>query len=415
MRYETQRVILHSDMNCFYASVEMMHHPELQGTAMAVCGATETRHGIILAKSQRAKEAGVTTGMVSWEAKQRCPGLILVPPHYEQYIKYSKMARAIYERFTDYVEPFGMDECWLDVTGSRTLFGDGPEMAERIRCTIKKELGLTVSIGVARNKVFAKLGSDMKKPDAVTVIADDFKPQIWPLPMADLLYCGPRTTEKLRRYGIRTIGQFAALPESLVKQWLGKRGQELWRYANGQDWHPVQRKDFVSPIKSIGHGITCVADLETEEEVWKVILELCQDIGHKLLVHHLRAGGVGLYLRDNELKSTQAQQRFRYRTIDPWELARRAMELCYGLLHGSIRVRAVSVRAMYLSSAVIPEQLDLFDDTDTRFRRERLFETVDDLRRRYGKHCLVSADVLGDIKLPAYRDHALLLPGTIGR
>ena len=155
-----RRVILHSDMNSFYASVEMMLDPSLKGKPVAVCGATEERHGIVLAKSDLAKKAGVKTGMVNWEAKQRCPGLIFVPPQYDQYLKYSKLAHEIYYRYTDQVEPFGMDECWLDVTGSSSK-GTGMEIAEKIRTACREELGFTVSIGVSFNKIFAKLGSDL--------------------------------------------------------------------------------------------------------------------------------------------------------------------------------------------------------------------------------------------------------------
>ena len=206
----TEPIILHSDLNCFYASVEMMLDPRLRGKAVAVCGATEDRHGIVLAKSELAKRAGVKTGMVNWEAKQRCPDLILVPPQYEQYLKYSKLAHEIYYRYTDMVEPFGMDECWLDCTGSRGLYGDGPRIADEIRTAMREELGLTVSIGVSYNKIFAKLGSDMKKPDAVTVItSSDFKEKVWPLPASDLLYVGRATTKRLECYGIHTIGDIA--------------------------------------------------------------------------------------------------------------------------------------------------------------------------------------------------------------
>ena len=202
---DNERVILHSDMNSFYASVEMMLNPELKGKPVAVCGSTEERHGIVLAKSDLAKKAGVKTGMVNWEARQLCPGLVVVPPQYDQYLKYSKLARQIYHRYTDLVEPYGMDECWLDVTGSRAVCGDAMNIAEQIRRSVREELGLTVSIGVSFNKVFAKLGSDMKKPDAITEISSDaFREKVWPLPCSDMIYCGPATTAKLARYGVRS-------------------------------------------------------------------------------------------------------------------------------------------------------------------------------------------------------------------
>lgn len=275
--------ILHSDLNCFYASVETMLDPSLRGKAVAVCGCTEDRHGIVLAKSELAKKAGVKTGMVNWEAKQCCRDLIIIPPKYDQYLKYSKLTQAIYQRYTDMVEPFGMDECWLDVTGSRYVCGDARMIAENIRRSVKEELGLTVSIGVSFNKVFAKLGSDLKKPDAITEISpESYKEKVWPLPCSDMIYCGPATTKKLAQYGIHTIGDVAVCDPLFLKGLLGVNGLALWTYANGRDHSRVMHKDFVSPVKSVGHGITCVSDLENEEEVWKVIFALSQDIGHRL-------------------------------------------------------------------------------------------------------------------------------------
>ena len=257
-----EKCILHSDMNSFYASVEMMLNPSLRGKPVAVCGATEDRHGIVLAKSELAKKAGVKTGMVNWEAERLCKDLILVPPHYDQYLKYSKLAHEIYYRYTDLVEPFGMDECWLDVTGSTYIFGSAMEIAEKIRKATREELGLTVSIGVSFNKIFAKLGSDMKKPDAITVIEKDtFRDKIWGLPAADLLGVGRATQRVLDSYCIRTIGDLAKTDPDFLKRRLGKPGVALWQYANGNDHSLVHNSDFVSPIKSVGHGITTVVNV----------------------------------------------------------------------------------------------------------------------------------------------------------
>ena len=291
---DNERVILHSDMNSFYASVEMMLNPELKGKPVAVCGSTEERHGIVLAKSDLAKKAGVKTGMVNWEARQLCPGLIVVPPQYDQYLKYSKLARQIYHRYTDLVEPYGMDECWLDVTGSGVC-GTGMEIAEAIRQTTKEELGLTVSIGVSFNKIFAKLGSDMKRPDAITCIeADSFREKIWCLPASDLLGVGRATEKILSGYGIHTIGELAATSDDFLKCRLGKNGLAIKKYANGLDDSPVMRFDYVSPVKSIGHGITTMQDLENNAEVWCVMLELVQEIGTKLRTHKKKAGGIAI-------------------------------------------------------------------------------------------------------------------------
>ena len=259
-----ERAILHSDLNSFYASVEMMLDPRLRGKAVAVCGSTEERHGIVLAKSEKAKKAGVKTGMANWEARQLCSDLILVPPQYDQYVKYSKLTRAIYNRYTDLVEPFGMDECWCDVTAAG-FYGSPMKIAEEIRKSVREELGLTVSIGVSFNKIFAKLGSDMKKPDAITEITSaNYKEKVWPLACSEMIYCGPATTRKLDRYGIHTIGDVACTDPAFLKGLLGVNGLALWQYAAGKDHSRVMPQGYVAPVKTIGHGITCVTDLYNE-------------------------------------------------------------------------------------------------------------------------------------------------------
>lgn len=302
------RNILHCDMNNFYASVECMLDPALKKYPVAVCGSVEERHGIVLAKNYKAKAFQVQTGDAVWQAKQKCKDLVVVSPHYEEYIKYSKLARNVYERFTDRVEPYGMDECWLDISGTENIFGSPEKVANTIRETIKFELGLTISVGVSFNKIFAKLGSDMKKPDAVTVIEKDtFREKIWGLPASELLGVGRATKKVLDRYAIKTIGDLAKTDSKLLKCWLGENGVALWNFANGLDCSTVAKTDFVSPVKSIGHGITTVTDLENDEQVWPVILELTQDIGHKLRVHGLSAEGVALHIRDNTLYSKQWQ------------------------------------------------------------------------------------------------------------
>ena len=266
-------------MNNFYASVECMLNPELKNKPVAVCGSVEERHGIVLAKNYAAKAFGVSTGEAIWQAKQKCQNLVIVEPHYEQYMKFSKLARGIYGRYTDQIEPYGMDECWLDVTGSGCM-GTGFEIADEIRRTVKFELGLTISAGVSFNKIFAKLGSDMKKPDAITCIeADSFQEKIWCLPASDLLGVGRATEKVLSGYGIHTIGELAATSDDFLKCRLGKNGLAIKKYANGLDDSPVMRSDYVSPVKSIGHGITTMQDLENNAEVWCVMLELVQEDG----------------------------------------------------------------------------------------------------------------------------------------
>lgn len=408
-----ERVILHSDMNSFYASVEMMLDPSLKGKAVAVCGSTEERHGIVLAKSELAKKAGVKTGMVNWEAKQRCPDLIFVPPQYDQYLKYSKLAHQIYYRYTDLVEPFGMDECWLDVSGSGT-YGSGMEIAEKIRTACREELGLTVSIGVSYNKIFAKLGSDLKKPDAITEITkENFKEKVWPLPASDLIYVGRATEAKLARYGIHTIGQLSATSPDTLRYWFGINGLKLWSFANGTDSSRVCHKDFVSPVKSIGHGITCTADLVNEEEVFKVMLELAQDVGHRLRVHELAARGVQIYIRGNDLGGMQFQCKLPFRTQLPSEIAHYGFRLFQERFHWTTKVRAVCIRVIDLVPQSEVEQFDLFIDTAKRDKRARLEDAVEDIRRRFGKKALTYAVLMGDLKMPDDGRDIVLMPSPM--
>lgn len=411
-----ERTILHSDMNCFYASVEMMLDPSLRGKPVAVCGSTENRHGIVLAKSELAKKAGVKTGMVNWEARQLCPGLIMVKPQYDQYLKYSELARNIYQRYTDQVEPYGMDECWLDVTGSYRVCGDGMKIAESIRQEIKEELGLTVSIGVSYNKIFAKLGSDMKKPDAVTEIPEDsFQEKVWPLPASDLLFVGRATAAKFNKYGIHTIGDIAATDPEFLRRLLGVNGLQLWKYAAGKDDTPVMHKDFVSPIKSVGHGITCTADLENEDEVWKIMLELSQDIGHRLRIHKLKASGIQISVRSNDLGFRQYQAPLSLSTQSPSVIAHKAIQIFHDNYRWTMPVRAVTVRAINLRPKDDPEQINLFTDMRRVEKAERLDDCIEEIRRRFGKRAVFQACLLGDLKMPIDNRHLVQMPGVMGR
>ena len=410
------RAILHSDLNSFYASVEMMLEPKLRGKAVAVCGSTEDRHGIVLAKSDLAKRAGVKTGMVNWEARRLCKDLIVVPPQYEQYLKYSKLTQSIYQRYTDLIEPFGMDECWLDVSGSERMCGDAMSIAESIRKSTREELGLTVSIGVSYNKIFAKLGSDMKKPDTITEItAENFKNKVWPLPANEMIYVGPATTKRLAGYGITTIGEVAAAQPDFLKRLLGVNGLALWQYANGADQSRVMHKDFVSPVKSIGHGITCVSDLLNEEEVWKVILELSQDIGHRLRVHGLAARTVQVGVRGNNLLGSQFQCKLPFKTQIPSEIAATAFKAFKEHYQWGTKVRAVTVRAIELAPKDQAEQLSLFVDNSQRERRERLEDAIEEIRSRFGKRAITNAILMGDLKMPDDGRHTVKMPGLMYR
>lgn len=403
-----ERAILHSDANCFYASVEMVLNPELRGRAVAVCGSIEDRHGIVLAKSEKAKRAGIKTGMVAWQAHQLCPELIIVPPHYDYYVEFSKIIQKIYARYTDQIEPFGMDECWLDVTHSPK---DPMEIAEEIRRAVKDELALTVSIGVSFNKVFAKLGSDMKKPDAITEITrENFKEKVWCLPCSELLYCGRATAKKLESIGVQTIGQLACLSTDILQHKLGKNGIMLWNYANGLDSSRVAHESYCAPAKSVGHGITCTADLTSSDEAQKVIFALSQDIGAKLRQMGLRARGVHLSVRDSELRTVGWQVMLRAPTQDELTVANEAFALLLSNYRWEKSVRSLTVTAINLENDDKPIQLSFLDDT-TNEKRELLTRTIDEIHELFGKDSLVPALILDEKKMPHGICDELIMPG----
>lgn len=407
-----ERAILHSDLNCFFASVETVLNPEYAGKAIAVCGSTEDRHGIVLAKSEPARRAGVKTGMVNWQAKQLCPDLLIVKPDYEYYTKFSALVRNIYCRYTDLVESYGLDECWLDVTGSK-IYGSPVDIAESIRRTIKEELGLTVSIGVSYNKVFAKLGSDMKKPDAITVInRENFREKIWGHNVSELIYVGRSTCRKLNEHGIFTIGELALSSPDMLRHLLGVNGEQLWHYARGEDTSRVMHKDFVFPAKSIGHGITCNADLVNEDEVWRVMLELSQDLGHRLRVHHLAASGVQITVKSSDLKVSQYQCPIPIQTQSPYEIASHARRL-FASYDWNKDVRAVSVRAIGLVPEGRPFQTDIFNDLSRFDKQKNIDDAVDRIRNRFGKKVVISASLMGNIKVPAHSDRESIMPGMM--
>ncbi len=405
------RVILHCDMNNFYASVEAMLNPALKGLPIAVCGSAEERHGIVLAKSEAAKACGVSTGEAIWQAKQKCPALVTVPPHYEEYARVSRAARRIYERYTDEVEPFGMDECWLDCTGSTRLFGSGEEIAERIRREISSELGVTVSIGVSFNKIFAKLGSDMKKPDAITVIPrESFREMIWGLPVTDLLGVGGATGKKLLSFGIRTIGDLALFPEAPLVKALGKCGTVLRRYAMGLDFSSVTPHTDDSPDQSVGHGITTAADLVKNEEVEAVMQSLTEEIGQRLFLYGKRAEGVSISVRDSRLRTKEWQCPLALATQSPRIIAREAFRLFVKNYGWEEPLRSVTVRAIRLTSSEAIGQISMFDELDRDRRYEAADRAVFGIRRRFGGAAIRSASVLAQPKLPDARVRSLF-PG----
>lgn len=406
-----ERTILHCDMNNFYASVECMLDPRLKGHPVAVGGSEEMRHGIILAKNYEAKKYGIQTGEALWQARQKCPNLIIVPPHYEEYLKYSRLAHEIYAEYTDLIEPYGMDEVWLDLTGSTRLFGDGETVANILRERMKFELGLTISVGVSFCKVFAKLGSDMKKPDAVTVIPPErFREITWDLPASDMLGVGHATEKVLASYGIHTIGQLANAYPDLIHRRLGKNGDALLAFANGLDRSRVAPQDYEPPMKSVGHGITTMQDLENNAEVWNIMLALTQDIGHKLRVYNKNAGGVAIYIRDCELHGKQWQCQLPLRTHSAAIIAKQAYQLFERSYSWERPIRSVTVRAINLCSQDVPEQIQFFTDPSEVERKEKLETVVEEIRDRFGKYSIQPACLFQDIKMPNDREIELRMP-----
>ncbi len=400
----TARTILHCDLNNFFASVEIRKHPQWQNVPMIVGGETDERHGIVLAKNMLAKRLGIQTGESIYQAKLKCPALVVTEPHYDEYLYFSRQVRQIYAQVTDQIEPMGIDECWLDVTASLDLFGSGRQIADRLRRTVKAETGLTISAGVSFNKVFAKLGSDMKKPDATTEIPQDrFREIVWPLPAFEMLGVGMKTYKKIYYRGCRTIGDIANTKVELLEAWLGKLGKVLWVYANGLENARVLWQTEVEPIKSIGHGTTTIRDLESNTEVQYVLEELAEEVGTKLRMHGLSAGGVSVQIRENDMNVREYQCKLPHRTQLARELAREGVALFQRKHVWRLPLRSVTIRAIDIDNAGVPEQLDLFTDHGRRERLLTLESTVDQIRERYGNHAITCGTYLAADKLSSRR------------
>lgn len=396
-----ERAILHSDLNNFYASVECMLNPALRDVPLAVCGSQSDRHGIVLAKNQIAKKAGIKTGEVIWKAKQKIDGLVVVPPHMDDYITASKKVHEIYNRYTSLIEPYGIDEAWLDVTGSRGLFGTGEEIAHDIKKTVKLELGLTVSIGVSFTKIFAKLGSDYKKPDAVTIISkDNYKDIVWQLPVEDLFFVGRATKRKLNGMCIHSIGDLAVCDKALLKSWFGINGIMLWEFANGIDMSRICKYGYQPPIKSIGRGITCVADLVNETEVKQVIVDRAQRVSHSMRKHGFLARRLQLSIKDNNLVHKEYQCKLDHISQSWHELSDAALRLFIDRYDWRYPVRALTVRAIDLVSVSYPDQVTLFEDVAKREKTEAIEQTIERIRDMFGRNSIMPALLLKGSKVP---------------
>ena len=383
------RIILHCDLNCFYASVELLSHPELRDVPTAVCGDPASRHGIILAKNEPAKRCGVQTAETIWQARKKCPGLVLLPPHHALYREYSHRVNALYDEYTDLVEPFGIDESWLDVTGSLHLFGgDARQLADTLRRRVREELGLSLSVGVSFNKVFAKLGSDYKKPDATTVISrETWRDLVWPLPVGDLLYVGGAARKLLSQYGITTIGQLAACRREMLETLMGKLGGQLYEYANGLDTDPVRSRYEAEPVKSVGNGTTFPQNLTTRVQLQTGIAMLSDSVATRLRHLGLYAGGIQVTLRTPEFRDLSRQKQLSNPTHLIRELTAAAMDLTGQLWKPPAPVRALTVTAIHLvRSEDAYEQVDLFTAgaAPQKEKQEKLEAAMDRLRGKFG-------------------------------
>lgn len=393
-----ERIIFHCDCNSFFASVELLSYPHLAEVPVAVAGNAENRHGIILAKNEAAKKFGVKTAETVWQAKKKCPNITLLPPHHRQYSKYSKIINTIYGDFTDRVEPFGIDESWLDMTGSWQLFGKSPvNVANILRAKVKEKTGITISVGVSFNKIFAKLGSDYKKPDATTEITkDNYKQILWPLPAADMLYVGKKAAETLANLGISTIGQLAAADETLLKQLLGKQGTMLTAYANGQDDTPVAYTGVSEPVKSVGNGLTFKRNLLGKRDVFTAVNALCDEVAARLRAKKLYAASLQVLIKNTELKSITRQMPMPFASNLAKDITKTAMLLIENNWDYAKPIRMLTITAQNLTNMPFASQTSLFESEPTGInpRREKLEGSIDGIRQRFGKAAIQSGAIL---------------------
>ena len=400
------RVILHCDMNGFFASVELLDYPELRDKPMAVCGDPESRHGIILAKNEIAKRYGIVTAETLWQARKKCPDLQTVPPHHKKYQHYSRLINEIYLQYTDMVEPFSVDESWLDVTASQKLFGNGKQIADKIRHQVKKELGLTLSAGVSFNKIFAKMGSDYKKPDATTVITqENYKNILWPLDIRDLFFVGKATADKLQGIGIHTIGQLAESDRHTVTALLGKQGSIIHDYANGLDQTPVSRFDEREDVKSIGNGSTFRRNLEGIQDIRTAVIALSDTVAVRLRQKKKKAFGVKLDIKDPSLNVISRQQQL----DNPTNLAENIADTAVSIIEKSWNlrhpIRMLTVTAINLCPEDQAQQLSLFSSENFQNETgEKMERTMDDIRKKFGRNAITFGRIIkNDIGLESIK------------
>lgn len=387
------RTILHIDVNNFFASIEIMLNPNLKGLPVAVCGSEDDRHGIVLAKSYEAKKFGVKTAETVWQAKKKCPNLIIVPPQYEEYKKYSKLIQNIYYSYTDQVEPFGLDECWLDVTGSLKLFGNVENIAEEIKEKVKKEIGVTVSIGVSFTKTFAKLGSDFKKPDAITYISkENFKNIVWPLVTNEIIGVGKSTFKILEEMNLKTIGELANYDISLLEQKLGKHGRILWKRVNGIDDEIVDANMYIASPKSIGNGKTFRNDLTKINDIRSAFQNLTYEISNKLKKHKLEAKNIQIVIRDNQFNDKQLQCELPTITSSSLIITNTAMDL-FKKYKWNKPIRALTIRAINLIEEGTNDQISLFEEKDEYEKIKKIDKVMFEINNKFGPNSVKFSNI----------------------
>lgn len=387
------RTILHIDVNNFFASIEIMLNPNLKGLPVAVCGSEDDRHGIVLAKSYEAKKFGVKTAETIWQAKKKCPNIIIVPPQYDEYKKYSKLIQNIYYSYTDQVEPFGLDECWLDVTGSLKLFGNVENIAEEIKERVKKEIGVTVSIGVSFTKTFAKLGSDLKKPDAITYISkENFKNIVWPLVTNEIIGVGKSTFKILEEMNLKTIGELANCDISLLEQKLGKHGRILWKRVNGIDDEIVDANIYIASPKSIGNGKTFRNDLTKINDIRSAFQNLTYEISNKLKKHRLEAKNIQIVIRDNQFNDKQLQCELPTITSSSLIITNTAMDL-FKKYKWNKPIRALTIRAINLIEEGTNDQISLFEEKDEYEKIKKIDKVMFEINNKFGPNSVKFSNI----------------------
>ena len=383
------RTILHCDCNSYFASVECISRPELKTVPMAVCGDPESRHGIILAKNDLAKRCGVQTAETIWQAKKKCPNLTLVTPHHHLYEEYSEKINLIYGQYTDLVEPFSIDESWLDVTGSLHQFGSGSEIADELRRRVLEEIGITISVGVSFNKIFAKLGSDYKKPDATTVITrENFQDILWPLSARDMMFVGHVSAERLASMGIDTIGAIARAGRDQMRAILGRSGDTIWEYAMGLDNSPVRRAEDSDSPKSVGNSMTFPRDLKNRQEICAGLLALSDQVGSRLRNLGLYCTTVQIQIKDPYLKTISRQQKLLAPTNVTKEIYDAAVAIAEKSWTMSAPVRLLSVTGTNLTDCCTEQMMLIGDTTEGKLKNAKLDHAMDSIRSRYGQNAI---------------------------